>query len=83
MCSVLPDLSSPDSSPFFHISFFFVYFLKRFYLFTPERHRDIGGGRSRLPRGEPEQDWIPGPQDHDLSERQRLNHEPPRCPFFV
>ena len=39
-------------------------FLKRFYLFIHERHRergrDIGRGRSRLPMGSPVQNSIPG-----------------------
>ena len=51
---------------------------KRFYLFIHERHtergRDTGRGRSRLPVGSPMWDSIPGPQDHDLSQRQMLNH---------
>ena len=33
-----------------------------------------GRGRSRLPAGSPMWDWIPGPQDQDLSRRQTLNH---------
>ena len=39
-----------------------------------ERGRDIGRGRSRLPAGNPIQDWIPGPWDHTLSRRQTLKH---------
>ena len=35
-----------------------------------ERETDTGRGRSRLPVGSPMQDWIPGPQDHDLSQSQ-------------
>ena len=50
-----------------------------------ERDRDTGRGRSRLPVGSPTRDLIPGPQDHDLSPRQMLNHqattEPPRRPL--
>ena len=45
-----------------------------------ERDRDIGRGRGRLPAGSLMQDWIPGPQDHDLSQRQMLNTEPLRRP---
>ena len=39
-----------------------------------ERDRNIGRGRSRLPAGSLMQDLIPGPQDHDMSRRQMLNH---------
>ena len=39
-----------------------------------ESARDIGRGRSRLPLGTLMQDLIPGPQDHDLNQRQMLNH---------
>ena len=53
----------------------FLFFL-RFYLFMrdTERGRDTGRGRSRLPVGSLMWDLIPGPQDHDLSRRQMLNH---------
>ena len=61
-----------------------VNFFLRFYLFIHERHRekgrDIGRGRSRLPVGSLMQDLIPERGDHDLGQRQSLNHEPPRCP---
>ena len=36
--------------------------------------RDMDRGRSRLPVGSPMQDSIPGPHDHNLSQRQMLNH---------
>ena len=39
-----------------------------------ERGRDTGRGRSRLPAGNPMLDLIPQPWDHDLSQRQMLNH---------
>ena len=39
-----------------------------------ERGRDMGRGKSRLPAGSPMRDSIPGPRDHDLSQRQMLNH---------
>ena len=39
-----------------------------------ENDRDIGRGRSRLTAGIPMWDSIPGPQDHNLSWRQMLNH---------
>ena len=38
------------------------------------RDRDIGRGKSRLHAGSPMWDLIPGLQDHDLSQRQMLNH---------
>ena len=56
-------------------------------LFIHERHRerdkDIGRGRSRLPTGSLMRGWIPGPQDHDLSQRQRHSTtELSGCPSF-
>ena len=36
--------------------------------------RDTGRGRSKLPVGSLMQDWIPGPWEHNLSQRQILNH---------
>ena len=41
-----------------------------------ERGRDIGRGRrrSKLPAGNLMQDSIPGPQNHDLNQRQMFNH---------
>ena len=41
-----------------------------------QRHR----GKSRLPEGSVMQDSIPGPQDHDLSQRQMLNHGATQVP---
>ena len=62
-------------------------FLKDFiYLFMRDtkKGRDIGRGRHRLPAGSAMWDLIPGPQDHDLSQRQigaqPLNH--PGAPVF-
>ena len=43
------------------------------YLFRRDRGRDIGRGRSRLLMGNLMQDSIPGPWDHDVSQRQTLN----------
>ena len=64
---------------------FFVF--QRFYLFIHERHtergRDIGSGRSRLPEGSPRWDSIPGPWDHNLSQRQTLNHWATQAPHCV
>ena len=52
-------------------------FLKKI-LFIHERHRvrgrDIGRGRSKLPAGNLRQNSIPGPWDHDLGQRQMVNH---------
>ena len=45
-----------------------------------ERRRDKGRGRSRLPAGSPMWNLIPGPQDHDLSWRQLLNHWATQAP---
>ena len=54
-------------------------FFKDFiYLFIHEKHRergrDIGRGRSRLPTESLIWDWMQGPQVHNLSQRQTLNH---------
>ena len=61
----------------FYLKIEFIYlFLK--ILFIHERHRergrDTGRGRSRLLLGSLMRDSIPGPQNHDLSQRQILNH---------
>ena len=57
------------------------FFLK--ILFIYERHRESGRhidrGRSKLPEGSPMWDLIPGPSDHDLSQRQTLNHWAPQA----
>ena len=56
---------------------YFIFFLKILFIFHErhtERGRDTGRGRSRLPEGSPIWDSIPGHQDHDLSQRQTLNH---------
>ena len=53
-------------------------------LFIHERHRergrDTGRGRSRFPRGSLLWDSIPGPWDHDLSQRQMFNHWATQAP---
>ena len=48
----------------------FIYLFMR----DRERGRDIGRERSRLPAVSPMQGSIPGPQDHDLGQRQTCNH---------
>ena len=59
-------------------------FFKRFYLFIHERYtekgRDIGRRRGRLPGKSLMKDSIPGPQDHDLSQRQILNYWATQAP---
>ena len=56
----------------------FIYLFLKFCLFIHETHtergRDIGKGRSRPPTGNLMGNSIPGPQDHDMSQRQTLNH---------
>ena len=48
-----------------------VLFLKDFiYLFMRDTEREA----ETQAEGSPMQDSIPGPQDHDLSKRQMLNH---------
>ena len=62
----------------------FSFFILRFYLFIHERTkrgRDIGRGRSRLPAGSLMWDLIPGPQQHDLSQRQMFNLWATQAPF--
>ena len=61
----------------FVLQVFFFFFIKDFiYLLMRdrERGRDIGSGRRRLPTGSLMWDSIPGLWDHDLSQRQMLNH---------
>ena len=48
----------------FSLQYFF--FFLRLYLFTIERGRDLGRGRSRFHAGSPTWDLIPGLQDHTL-----------------
>ena len=59
----------------------FFFFPQRFYLLIDERNterrRDTGRRISRLPAGSLRQDSIPGPWDHDLSQRQVLNQVSP------
>ena len=55
-------------SPFF-FKILFIYSWE-----TQRKDRDIGRGRSRLLTGSLMWDSILGPRDHDLSQRQMLNH---------
>ena len=70
----------------FDLCLFFLMLPLRFYLFIHERHRergrDSGRGRSRLPVGSPKWDSIPGPQDHNLSQRQMLSHWATQASLF-
>ena len=54
-------------------------------LFIHERHtergRDIGRGRSTLSAGSPKRYLIPGPQDHNLSQKQMINHWATQVPL--
>ena len=45
-----------------------------------KRCKDIGRGRSRLHTRSPMWDSIPGPQHHDLSQRQMLNYSSIQVP---
>ena len=61
-------------------------FLKRFYLFIHERHRERErqGHRQRekqAPRGEPDAGLDLRTSDHDLSQSQTLKLEALRCPL--
>ena len=52
-------------------------FLKIFFFIRETQReigRDIGRGRSRLLKASPMQDSTPGLRDHNLSQRQMLNH---------
>ena len=59
----------PSASPHSFIQDFIYLFMRDI-----ERGRAIDRGRSRLPVGSPMQDMTPGPQDHNLSQRQMLSH---------
>ena len=56
--------------------YYFILFYKilSIYSWEAQRERQRHRGRSRLPVGSPMWDLIPGPWDHDLSQRQTLNH---------
>ena len=56
----------------------FIYLL----MIDTERSRDIGRWRSRLPLESLMWDLFLGPWDHNLSQRQMLNTEPPRAQFL-
>ena len=65
---------------FLRRQFCFCYFsfFKRLYLFIRDMEREAETGRvkGRLPAGSLMWDSLPGPQDHDLSQRQTLNQVP-------
>ena len=63
-----------------HATRFVVFFFFRFYLFIHEKHRDIHRRRSRLPAGSLMWDLVLEPWDHDLRQRQTLNHSHPGAP---
>ena len=71
----------------FHSLIFIFFIFEDFYLFTRERHtergRDIGRGRSRLSEGRLMRDSILGPWDHNLSQRQALNHWATQLPDLL
>ena len=52
---------------------FYVFIFKYFILLIHEGGRDTGRWRTRAPHGEPNAGPIPGPWDHDLSQKQILN----------
>ena len=57
----------------------FLFFKDFIYLFIRDTQREAetqaeGEGRSRPHAGSPMWDSIPGPQDHDLSQKQMLHH---------
>ena len=60
------------------LKFLLISFLKKDFIYSwetqRERGRDVGKGRRSLPAGSLMRDSIPGPSDHDLSQRQMLNH---------
>ena len=58
-----------SSSPLPFLKYFIYLFMR-----DSEGGRDIGRGRSSLPAGSAMWHSIPGPQDHNLSQRQMLNH---------
>ena len=72
------------------VFFFFLFcFVLRFYFFIHERHTEreteteiYGRRRSRLPVGSPMRDSIPGPWDHDLSQRQMLHQLSHPVPLY-
>ena len=57
-------------------------FLKILFIYSWERGRDTGRGRSRLPTRSPTWDLISGPRDLDLSQRQTLNHWATQVPQY-
>ena len=75
--SLFASLSLPSLSLHLLLLLSLCFFFKILFIYYDrhrERGRDIAKGRSRIPMGSLMQDSIPGPQDHDLSQRQMLNH---------
>ena len=70
----VPCKQIPHYKIFYFTGFFFLRFLIYLFMRDTDRGRDVGRGRSRLPMGSLMWDSILGPQDHDLSQRQTLNH---------
>ena len=54
--------------------YFLFFFFKDLFVHERVRGRDTGRRRTGSLRGAPLRYWIPGPRDHDLSQRQTLNH---------
>ena len=70
---------------FYPIGFLLLLFLK-IYLFVHERYTEAetqAEGEAGSQWGARWQDWIPGPQDHNLSQRQMLNHWATQVPLLV
>ena len=63
--------TAPPRDP--RLRFFNKDFIYLFMRDNRARGRDTGRGRSRLPAGSPMWGSMPGPRDHDLSQRHTLN----------
>ena len=74
------DPRTPGSRPELNHWATHVTFLKIVFMYDPERGRDTGRGRSRLPAGSPMRDSIPCPQDQALGRRQTLHPWAPGRP---
>ena len=69
------------------ISHFFLKIHSFIHSFIHEKHtergRDTGRGGNRLPAANPMWDLIQGPRDHNLSQRQMLNHWATQVPLSL